>query len=105
MEDMRRVENVVIEEMGVTRDIVKGETEVGIRRCGKWRLGKTRPKLRVPRKRSRPGYCAGGDTPDPLLARRRCAVCGDQGPTHLEALEALRLAPEPVSTEAVLYQD
>lgn len=46
VEDMRRVENVVMEEMVVTPDIVKCETEVGVRRCGKWRLGKTRPKLR-----------------------------------------------------------
>lgn len=68
-------------------------------------VGEDEAQAAVPRKRSRPGYCAGGDTPDPLLARLRCAVCGDQGPTHLEALEALRLAPEPVSTEAVLYQD
>lgn len=32
------------------------------------------------------------------------SVCGDQGPTHLEAREAPHLEPEPVNTEAFVYQ-
>lgn len=72
-EDIRRVDSVVVEDKVVTQDVVKDETEVGVRRWWEWRLGKTRHKLRSPRKRSRPGYCAGGHTPEPLRAGRRCA--------------------------------
>lgn len=97
-EDVRRVDSVVIEDKVGTQGVVKDETEVGVRRWGKWRLGKTRHKLR---KRSSLGTVREDIPRNPF---RPTSVCGDLRPTHLETLEALRLEPELVNKEAGLYQ-